>query len=95
MIYSEYITQIQAVVHLELVDSHPKRSEHVPPEAVSQNSVQQLVAAVVAFAQQELNAEGATHPVELKVKSAEIVGREEREERKMRRYGCLKARRLR
>jgi hypothetical protein len=74
--YSAYITQIQAFVHLELVDSHPKKSEHVSPGAPSQLSAQQFVIAVEVAAQQESKPDGFTHPAEGKLKENWADGRE-------------------
>jgi hypothetical protein len=74
--YSAYMTQIQAFVHLELVDSHPKKSEQVSPGAPSQLSAQQFVIAVEVVAQQESKPDGFTHPVEGKLKEHWANGRE-------------------
>jgi hypothetical protein len=59
---------MHAVVHLELVDSQPKKSVQVCPWAPSQLLAQQFVIAVLVVAQQESKPEGFMHPAEGKVK---------------------------
>jgi hypothetical protein len=74
LIKCAYSIQTHAFVHRELVEMHPKKSEHVSPGAFSQLFVQHVVASVFAADQQVLNPEGLTQLVESKVNVAQIAG---------------------